>query len=252
LGVKFYFGYSFLDLYRYDQEILTRCEPNIPGLTCSLLIGSDGVASTVAKRFDFRRTTFTGNLCIGVTFNFQNNHTKQEVSLREFALASLYNQSFFKDIQERFNITLENLVYYQGETHYFVMTIKKNSLIDRGVFKEIKSEISELLDSNNILEDELLSIARDTASFCGLPSTCDIVKNHMNKPDVQLFDFSERIQSEEAVKSLSIPQESTMDQEPTPIDSIKSSEVMVTLVGDALIEPLWVQDVIEQFYQHYL
>ena len=31
---------------------------------------------------------------------------------------------------------LENIVYYKEETHYFVMTAKKESLLKFGVFKE--------------------------------------------------------------------------------------------------------------------
>jgi hypothetical protein len=236
LGVKIHFGYSFEELYSIDgKEILTRTSPDLPNLPCTLLIGSDGVSSTVAKRYDFNRSTFVGSLCIGMTFNFKNNHTKDEVALREFAFAQIYHQSFFKEIEEKYNISLENLVYYQGETHYFVMTIKKNSLFARNVFKEIKSDMSELLEPQNLLVDNLLAVARDTATFCGIPSSCDIGTNHLNKPDVQLFDFSQRIQSEESIKNVPIiPQ--TSDEVTSPLPK---PEVLVTLVGDALIEPFW-------------
>jgi len=248
LGVKFYFGYSFQELYKKtDQEILTRCIPEIPDLPCTLLIGSDGVSSTVAKRYDFNRSTFTGSLCIGMTFNFKNKQTPDEIALREFAVASLYQPAFFKEIQDKHNITLENLVYYKGETHYFVMTLKKNSLIDRNVFKEVKTQISDLLECSNIKQEELLALARDVATFCGVPATNDIVYNHLNKPDVQLFDFGERIQSEEASKLIEVLKECkenpipSIEEEPqsVQIDNNKLSSVIVTLVGDALIEPFW-------------
>jgi len=247
LGVKFYFGHSFQELYKKttaeSQEILTRCSPEIPNLPCTLLIGSDGVASTVAKRYNFNRTKFSGSLCIGMTFNFKNTHTPGEIALREFALASLYHPAYFKEIQEKFHVSLENLVYYQGETHYFVMTIKKNSLIDRDVFKEIRTDLSELVDYRNIKEDQLVDLARDIATFCGVPETNDIVFNHLNKPDVQLFDFSERTQSDEASKLVEVETEckTTPDSEEIMMmkDVKKSSNVIVTLVGDALIEPFW-------------
>jgi hypothetical protein len=142
-----------------------------------------------------------------MTFNLKHNHTSEEVGLTEFALASLYNQSYFKEIQDKYNICLENLVYYRGETHYFVMTIKKNSLFDRGVFKEEKSNYVELIDPSNLNEENLLAVARDTATFVGIPETCEIELNHLDKPDVQLFDFSQRVQTEECVKYVEISKE---------------------------------------------
>jgi hypothetical protein len=235
LGVKIHFGHSFEELYSIDGKvILTRCCPDIPDLPCTLLVGADGVSSTVAKKYDFNRSSFVGNLCIGMTFNFKNNHTKDEVALREFAVSQIYHQSYFKEIEDKFNITLENLVYYQGETHYFVMTIKKNSLFARNVFKEIKPDNSELLDPQNLLVDNLLAVARDTATFCGIPTSCEILTNHCNKPDVQLFDFSTRIQSEESIKNVPIVPQLRDEESPLP-----TPEVLVTLVGDALIEPFW-------------
>jgi len=143
------------------------------------------------------------------TLLLQGNPSKEELSLRQFAVASLYQQAFFKDLKDQYNILLENLVYYRGETHYFVMTIKKSSLLDRGVFKEVKDEasISELLDPSNIVEENLIAVARDIATCCGIPTTCEILTNHLNKPDVQLFDFSQRTQTEEAAKLVPIPQE---------------------------------------------
>jgi hemerythrin-like domain-containing protein len=248
LGVKFYFGHSFQELYKKTEEsseILTRCTPEISDLPCTLLIGADGVASTIAKRYQFNRTKFSGSLCIGMTFNFKNTHTPEEIRLREFALASLYHPAYFKEIQEKYHVALENLVYYQGETHYFVMTIKKNSLIERGVFKEIRNEISELVDYRNVIEEQLVALARDIATFCGVPETNGIVSNHLNKPDVQLFDFSERTQSDEASKLVEIeckcktPESETEVVEKTEVSVQTKSNVIVTLVGDALIEPFW-------------
>jgi len=312
LGVKFHFGYTFEELYTTDgKTTLTRCSPAIDSLPCTLLIGADGVASTVVKRYSFRRTSFTGSLCIGITFNFKHNHTSEEVGLREFAQASLYNQAYFQEIQDKYNIGLENLVYYQGETHYFVMTIKKNSLFERGVFKDSSlSVMSELLDPANLIEDELLAVAKDTATFVGLPENCEILLTHQGKPDIQLFDFSIREQSDESIKTIhytlsaennyteeiesladkeeenqSVPdtgecakkqdealnmplpikvedikkeeikpfptkiedskKEDSKKEEyrplpPLPVDSqLETSQVIVTLVGDALLEPFW-------------
>jgi len=252
--VKLYFGFCFEQLYSMDGRTLARCSPHIEELPCTLLVGADGVSSTVANSYDFHRTTFTGSLCIGMTFNFKNYHSKEEVALREFALSSHYNPSFFKQIQDLYNISLENLVYYQGETHYFVMTIKKKSLFDRGVFKDTSpDQTKELLDYSNIFEDKLLSIAQDTATFCGIPQSCEVLLTHQKKPDVQIFDFSDRIQSDESIKMVeispctensdSLKNDNSFNNE-SKIDlsldkTSESPQVMVTLVGDALIEPFW-------------
>ena len=36
-------------------------------------------------------------------------------------------------------ISLENIVYYKDETHYFVMSTKKKSLLDKAVLKKVTS-----------------------------------------------------------------------------------------------------------------
>lgn len=41
-------------------------------------------------------------------------------------------------------IDLENIVYYKDNTHYFVMTAKKQSLLDKGVIIHVSSSCSVL------------------------------------------------------------------------------------------------------------
>ena len=45
-------------------------------------------------------------------------------------------QDFFNNLYDELGIALENIVYYKDETHYFVMTTKKHSLLDRKVLKK--------------------------------------------------------------------------------------------------------------------
>lgn len=40
---------------------------------------------------------------------------------------------------EETGVDLENIVYYKDETHYFVMTTKKQSLIDKGVLRTVSA-----------------------------------------------------------------------------------------------------------------
>lgn len=52
-------------------------------------------------------------------------------------VAFIFNQKFFKDLYEETGIDLENIVYYKDDTHYFVMTAKKHSLLDKGVLLNV-------------------------------------------------------------------------------------------------------------------
>ena len=54
-------------------------------------------------------------------------------------IAFVYKQDFFNSLYEELGVALENIVYYKDETHYFVMTTKKHSLLDRKVLKKVLS-----------------------------------------------------------------------------------------------------------------
>ncbi len=53
-------------------------------------------------------------------------------------------QQYFARLSSTLGIELENLVYYKDETHYFVMTIKKRSLLARGVLREVSLLVPDL------------------------------------------------------------------------------------------------------------
>ena len=86
----------------------------------------------------FKRKEFRGKLAIAITANFINRNTAAEARVEEISgVAFIFNQKFFKDLYEACGIDLENIVYYKDETHYFVMTAKKQSLLDKGVLKRV-------------------------------------------------------------------------------------------------------------------
>ena len=69
-----------------------------------------------------------------------NNKTSAEAMVEEISgIAYVYKQDFFNNLYEELGIALENFVYYKDETHYFVMTTKKHSLLDRNVLKRVSS-----------------------------------------------------------------------------------------------------------------
>ena len=78
-------------------------------------------------------------MAIAITANFKNRRTTAEAVVEEISgVAFVYKQDFFNNLYEELGIALENIVYYKDETHYFVMTTKKHSLLDRGVLKEVR------------------------------------------------------------------------------------------------------------------
>ena len=79
-----------------------------------------------------------GKLAIGITANFVNNRTREDNKAKEIGgLLYVYDQEFFDNLKNKCDIELENLVYYKNDTHYFVVTAKKHSLIHRGVLLEV-------------------------------------------------------------------------------------------------------------------
>ena len=97
----------------------------------------------------FKRKEFRGKLAIAITANFKNKRTTAEAVVEEISgVAFVYKQDFFNNLYEELGIALENIVYYKDETHYFVMTTKKHSLLDRGVLKEVRLAQLRLYNSN--------------------------------------------------------------------------------------------------------
>lgn len=87
----------------------------------------------------FKRKEFRGKLAIAITCNFRNKQTSEEARVEEISgVAFIYNQEFFHELSKKTGIDLENILYYRDETHYFVMTAKKKSLIATGVIKQVR------------------------------------------------------------------------------------------------------------------
>ena len=92
------------------------------------------------SRAGFKRKEFRGKLAIAITANFINRNTTAEASVEEISgVAYIFNQKFFKDLNAQTGIDLENIVYYKDETHYFVMTAKKYSLLNKGVLRQVRA-----------------------------------------------------------------------------------------------------------------
>ena len=117
------------------------CTPTVSVLSAhyDTIIAADGKQKSLPG-FQFKQ--FRAKLALAITVNFVNGNTQQENAVDEISGVSyVYNQEFFKNLSETHGIELENIVYYKDETHYFVMTAKKSSLLKKGVIKQV-SDIS--------------------------------------------------------------------------------------------------------------
>ncbi|XP_075694258.1 F-actin-monooxygenase MICAL2 isoform X1 [Rhinoderma darwinii] len=188
-----------------------------------VIIGADGRRNTLEG---FKRKEFRGKLAIAITANFINRNTTAEAKVEEISgVAFIFNQKFFQDLKEETGIDLENIVYYKDSTHYFVMTAKKQSLLDKGVILNDYADAEMLLCAENVDQENLQSYAREAADFATnyqLPSL-DFSINHYGQPDVAMFDFTSMYASDNAAL----------------VRERSGHHLLVALVGDSLLEPFW-------------
>lgn len=188
-----------------------------------VVVGADGRRNTFPG---FKRKEFRGKLAIAITANFKNRHTTAEAKVEEISgVAFIFNQRFFQELRDETGIDLENIVYYKDDTHYFVMTAKKQSLLEKRVILQDFVDTELLLSPENVDQNALQAYAREAADFSTnqqLPSL-DFAMNHYGHPDVAMFDFTCMYASEHAAM----------------IYQRHSHHLLVTLVGDSLLEPFW-------------
>lgn len=92
--------------------------------------------------------------------------------------------------------------------------------------KQAFESATELLAPNNLNKDKLAEFVREVASYVGLPSGCPFATNPTTSAiDVAIFDFSKKHQSTCPYRVVG--------------DGGHDKELLITLVGDALVEPFW-------------
>ncbi|XP_061627404.1 F-actin-monooxygenase mical1 isoform X1 [Phyllopteryx taeniolatus] len=174
----------------------------------------------------FKHKELRGKLAIGITANFVNRCTAAEAQVAEISgVARIYNQKFFQDLLTETGIDLENIVYYKDDTHYFVMTAKKMSLLKKGVIKQDFNEAEDLLAAANVDQEALRRYARDAAHFStgGKLPELQFAQNHARQPDVAVFDFTCMQRAENA----------------SLVRERRGKKLLTALVGDCLVEPFW-------------
>ncbi|CAB3375712.1 Hypothetical predicted protein [Cloeon dipterum] len=229
LGVELHVGVSFESLVPpVDSSFGWRAETSPEDHPASqfefnCLIGADGKRNTLEG---FGRKEFRGKLAIAITANFINKRSEAEARVEEISgVAFIFNQKFFRDLYEATGIDLENIVYYKDDTHYFVMTAKKNSLIDKGVIISDQPDTARLLHPDNVDKEALMEYAREAADFSTqyqLPHL-EFAVNHYGQPDVAMFDFTSMYAAENASR----------------VVERHGHRLLMQLVGDSLLEPFW-------------
>ncbi|XP_071506919.1 uncharacterized protein [Diadema antillarum] len=232
-GVEIHTGVTFEDLEQppEDQEhekigwrarLSPRDHP-VSEFEFDVIVGADGRRNTL---HGFKRKEFRGKLAIAITANFINRHSNEEARVEEISgVAFIFNQKFFQDLRQDTGIDLENIVYYKDETHYFVMTAKKQSLLNKGVILKDLPDTARLLRADNVDHIRLQEYAREAADFSTsfqLPSM-DYALNHYGQPDVAMFDFTSIYAAEHAARVL----------------DRNGHKLLLALVGDSLLEPFW-------------
>ena len=229
LGVEVFEGVSFEELIEpVDIETGWKARVSPPEHPVSqyefdVLTGADGKRNTLTG---FKRKEFRGKLAIAITANLINKHSPAEGEVEEISgVAFIFNQKFFNDLNEELGISLENIVYYKDETHYFVMTAKKQSLLNKGVLLKNQPEPSALLAPDNISQEALFQYAREAADFAtkGQLPHLDFAVNHYGKPDVAMFDFTSMYAADHSAR----------------VFERHGHRLLQCLVGDSLLEPFW-------------
>ncbi|XP_040330278.1 F-actin-monooxygenase MICAL1 isoform X4 [Herpailurus yagouaroundi] len=230
LGVEIHWGVTFIGLQPPPKKGCgwrAQLQPSPPAQLANyefdVLISAAG-GKFVPEGFTVRE--MRGKLAIGITANFVNGRTVEETQVPEISgVARIYNQSFFQSLLKATGIDLENIVYYKDDTHYFVMTAKKQCLLRLGVLRQDWPDTDRLLGSANVVPEALQHFVRAAADFAtnGKLGKLEFAKDAHGRPDISAFDFTSMMRAESSAR----------------VQEKHGARVLLGLVGDCLVEPFW-------------
>ncbi|XP_069866976.1 F-actin-monooxygenase MICAL1 isoform X2 [Dipodomys merriami] len=230
LGVEIHWGVTFTGLQpppRKRSGWRAELQPSPPAQLANyefdVLISAAG-GKFVPEGFTVRE--MRGKLAIGITANFVNGRTVEETQVPEISgVARIYNQKFFQSLLKVTGIDLENIVYYKDDTHYFVMTAKKQCLLKLGVLRQDWPETDRLLESANVVPEALQHFARAAADFAthGKLGKLEFAQDARGRPDVSAFDFTSMMRADSSAR----------------VQEKHGARLLLGLVGDCLVEPFW-------------
>uniref|UniRef100_A0A5F4VTR6 [F-actin]-monooxygenase MICAL1 n=1 Tax=Callithrix jacchus TaxID=9483 RepID=A0A5F4VTR6_CALJA len=230
LGVEIHWGVTFTGLQpppRKGSGWRAQLQPNPPAQLANYEF--DVLISAAGGKFvpeGFKVREMRGKLAIGITANFVNGRTVEETQVPEISgVARIYNQNFFQSLLKATGIDLENIVYYKDDTHYFVMTAKKQCLLRLGVLRQDWPDTDRLLGSANVVPEALQRFARAAADFAthGKLGKLEFAHDAHGQPDVSAFDFTSMMRAESSAR----------------VQEKHGARLLLGLVGDCLVEPFW-------------
>ncbi|XP_077018702.1 F-actin-monooxygenase MICAL1 isoform X2 [Tamandua tetradactyla] len=230
LGVQIHWGVTFTGIQPPPKKGCgwrAQLQPSPPALLANyefdVLISAAG-GKFVPEGFTVRE--MRGKLAIGITANFVNGRSVEETQVPEISgVARIYNQSFFQSLLKATGIDLENIVYYKDDTHYFVMTAKKQCLLRLGVLHQDWPDTDRLLSGANVVPEALQRFARAAADFAthGKLGKLEFAQDAHGRPDVSAFDFTSMMRAESSAR----------------VQEKHGARLLLGLVGDCLVEPFW-------------
>ena len=174
------------------------------------VIAAGGANDPVLADAGFACRELKGKEALGVVSHFKNTG---KAGIEEFSWASQFNKPMFAELRA-VGIDLENVVHYEGATHYFVCTPTKECLVSNGVLPSDG-------DLAQVDAEQLRGFMRKIATFYRLPEATPCLPQPHG---AALFDFSKRSNATEAAKYLVAD---------------GGVQLAVLVVGDALMEPFW-------------
>lgn len=112
-------------------------------------------------------------------------------------------------------------MYLNNETHYFCLTPTKESLLQKGVFKNNYEENTKSMENQNIDMPSLELYTRDAVNFCtnNVMSDKNFVKNS-GIDDLIMVNMSPRYQAVNASR----------------VFEMNGKKLLLGLIGDSLVE----------------
>jgi len=213
LGTRFLFRAEAVQVK--DGELLLKDGQRLP---CDMLVLASGANSQLSESVGLRSVALGlrgKGSAIGVVANFVHGRDARQMALRQFAWARQFNMPLFARLEKETAMDLENIVYYKGQSHhYMVMTPTKKSLLRNSVLREGRPAGQRLLHGSNVDVQRLGCMVQGIAAFFGLPTELCSTQGAM------IFDFSGIRRLEAAA-------------------TVADGGVLVCAVGDALLEPFW-------------
>jgi hypothetical protein len=190
-------------------------------LEANLLLEAGGASGPVSHHLNMKQKETRVNTALGLVVHFKRGASAAD-SMDEFSYSSQFKQKEFAKLREM-GCDIENCVYYQGETHYFVMTPTIGSLAQSGAIRNAQAgggDPQKVVRAENLDYGKMKVYARKIAEFFGLATGAEYVEG---RQACQLFDFSTR----------------SVAEVPSKLMRSGKSVLYTSILGDALIEPFW-------------